>query len=348
MRCALEVVALAAAAIASCRAAPATLAYDGSADAPLTYGAIDERTVKAMSHALFDAYDRADVDAVARALEPTCDLFDDGHLHEHEALLDEVRARRDRHAPSRTRKTAEEHVYLGDNSAVFIGETIEHYFPDGPKLTGDFDGWSTLVWVREAGGWRAAHWQWTRNVSPREEWNATYLEGRDVNPQPSQLLVDVVKGRTPGTALDVAMGQGRNTLYLASLGWRVTGFDISDIGIRMAQLAAAERKLHIEAIDTDEATYDYGSEKWDLVALFYTCCDGKQVENVRRSLKRGGLAVVEGFHEQPGARASVPSEQLAALKAGFTVLRDEVVDEVSDWGPRDVRQQLVQLVVQKP
>ena len=185
-------------------------------------------------------------------------------------------------------------------------------------------------------------------MSPREEWNATYLEGRDVNPQPSQLLVDVVKGRTPGTALDVAMGQGRNTLYLASLGWRVTGFDISDIGIRMAQLAAAERKLHIEAIDTDEATYDYGSEKWDLVALFYTCCDGKQVENVRRSLKRGGLVVVEGFHEQPGARAHVPSEQLAALKAGFTVLRDEVVDEVSDWGPRDVRQKLVQLVVQKP
>ena len=134
MRCTLEVLALAA--IASCRAAPATLASDGSADAPLTYGAIDEPTVKAMSHALFDAYDRADVDAVARALEPTCDLFDDGHLHEHEALLDEVRARRDRHAPSRTRKTAEEHVYLGDNSAVFIGETIEHYFPDGPKHHG--------------------------------------------------------------------------------------------------------------------------------------------------------------------------------------------------------------------
>ena len=346
MRRALEILVLAA--FASCRTAPANVARDGSADAPLPSEAIDEPTVKAMSHALFDAFDRADVDAVARALGPTCDLFDDGHLREHDALLDEVRVRRDRHAPSRTRRTVEERVYLSSNSAVFIGETIEHYFPDGPKLTGDFDGWSTLVWVREAGGWRVAHWQWTRNLSPREEWNATYLEGRDVNPQPSQLLVDVVKGRKPGTALDVAMGQGRNTLYLASQGWRVTGFDISDIGIRMAQLAAAERKLHIEAIDSDEATYDYGAEKWDLVALFYTCCDGKQVENVRRSLKPGGLIVVEGFHEEPGARVYVPSEQVAALKAGFTVLRDEVVDEASDWGPRDVRVKRVQLVVQKP
>lgn len=342
---------LALAALVSCRGAPANLAQDGAAEAPLAplaTEAIDETTVKAMSHVLLAAYDRADVDAVAGALEPTCDLFDDGHLYPHDALLDEVRARRDRHAPSRTRTTVEEHVQLGGNSAVFIGETIEHRFPDGPKLTGDFDGWSTLVWVREAGGWKAAHWQWARNLSPREEWNATYLEGHDVNPRPSQLLVDVVKGRRPGTALDVAMGQGRNTLYLASQGWRVTGFDISDIGIRMAQLAAAERKLHIEAIDADEATYDYGTDKWDLVALFYTCCDGKQVENVRRSLRRGGVVVVEGFHEQPGARVYVPSEQLAALEAGFTVLRDEVVDDVSDWGPPDVKAKLVHLVVQKP
>jgi 2-polyprenyl-3-methyl-5-hydroxy-6-metoxy-1,4-benzoquinol methylase len=37
------------------------------------------------------------------------------------------------------------------------------------------------------------------------------------------------------------MGQGRNALYLASLGWRVTGIDISDEGIRQAREAAAAR-----------------------------------------------------------------------------------------------------------
>jgi hypothetical protein len=346
MRRAFAVLALAG--LASCRAAPARVARGNSAAAPPPSDAIDEPTVKAMSHALFDAYDHADVDSVAGALEPTCELFDDGRLNEHDALIDEVRGRRDRRAPSRTRKVVEEHVYRSGNSAVFIGETIEHYFPDGPKPTGDFDGWSTLVWVREPGGWKVAHWQWTRKVSAREEWNATYLEGRGVNPQPSQLLVDVVKGRKPGTALDVAMGQGRNTLYLASQGWRVTGFDISDVGIRMAQLAAAERKLRIEAAVTDEATYDYGTEKWDLVALFYTCCDGQQVDHVRRGLRRGGLIVMEGFHEKSGVRAYVPSAQIAALKAGFTVLRDEVVDDVSDWGSRDAKLTLVRLVVQKP
>jgi hypothetical protein len=56
------------------------------------------------------------------------------------------------------------------------------------------------------------------------------------------------------------------------------------------------------------------------------------VDKVRRALKPGGMVVVEGFPKQ-----SVPwgfdSGELAALfKDGFTVMRDEVVDDVSDWG----------------
>jgi SAM-dependent methyltransferase len=309
---------------------------------------IDEPTVKALSHALLDAYDRADVDAFAQGLGPTCDLFDERELNDRDALLGKVRARRDRGAPAHSRTYGQERVFIGGSSAVFIGEAVEHYPPDGLHPNGDFDAWSTIVWAREGKIWKAAHWQWSRAVSNREQWNATYLSGSALNPQPSQLLVDVLKGRRPGVALDVAMGQGRNSLYLASRGWSVTGVDISDVGIRMARLAAAERKLRIEAINVDEATWDYGSEKWDLIALFYTCCDAKMVEKVKRSLKRGGLLVVEGFHRDAGFDVFVPPDQLLALKTGFNILRDDVVDDVSDWGPRGARVKLVRLVAQKP
>jgi 2-polyprenyl-3-methyl-5-hydroxy-6-metoxy-1,4-benzoquinol methylase len=49
---------------------------------------------------------------------------------------------------------------------------------------------------------------------------------------PSALLVEAVEGRAPGRTLDVAMGQGRNTLFLAQRGWSVTGFDVSEQGLR--------------------------------------------------------------------------------------------------------------------
>jgi SAM-dependent methyltransferase len=238
---------------------------------------------------------------------------------------------------------------------VFIGETVEHYPVDGARpcedgscISGDFDGWSTLVWVREGGAWKVASWQWVKGGldAVRDEWNATYREGRDFNPQPNKFLVEIVKGRKPGLALDVAMGQGRNALYLASQGWRVTGIDISDEGIRQAREAAAARKLTIEAINANADTWDFGVEKWDLVVLIYA---GSDEGVVWRSLKRGGLVVSERAHKDSVPAIGVETGELSALyKDGFTILRDDVVEDVSDWGWRDrVPMKLVRFAAEK-
>jgi SAM-dependent methyltransferase len=297
----------------SCREAPADRPSDAATKAPSAQAPIDEGTVKAMSHGLLDAHDRADVETFAGVLGPTFTLFDDRRLHDRDSALTEVRARHDRQAPSRSRTYGEEHVSLGDNSAVFIGETVEHYPLDGARPTGDFDGWSTLVWVRKGGAWKAAYWQWVKAGpdADRDTWNTTYREGRDFNPKPSEFLMGMVTGRKPGLALDVAMGQGRNAVYLASAGWRVTGIDISDEGLRQARDAAAARKVHLEAINADADTWDYGVEKWDLVALIYVGCDAKMVEKLRTSLKRGGLVISERFHKDAVPAVGVRTGELA-------------------------------------
>src|SRR4051794_25535442 len=54
------------------------------------------------------------------------------------------------------------------------------------------------------------------------------------NTRPNAFMVRTITGLTPGRALDVAMGQGRNALWLAAQGWNVTGFDISPAGITEA------------------------------------------------------------------------------------------------------------------
>ncbi|MBN8734388.1 MAG: methyltransferase domain-containing protein, partial [Acidobacteria bacterium] len=64
---------------------------------------------------------------------------------------------------------------------------------------------------------------------------------------PTPLLMEAVRERKPGRALDVAMGQGRNSLYLARLGWDVTGFDTSRAGIEQARKAATTAGLKFHA-----------------------------------------------------------------------------------------------------
>ena len=59
--------------------------------------------------------------------------------------------------------------------------------------------------------------------------------------RPTALLVSATKGRRPGKALDIGMGQGRNSIFLAQQGWKVTGFDPSDEGIHQAEERAAEK-----------------------------------------------------------------------------------------------------------
>ena len=63
------------------------------------------------------------------------------------------------------------------------------------------------------------------------------------NRQPSALLVDAIRNRQPGAAIDLGMGQGRNAIYRAQQGWQVTGVDLSDVAVAQAKKRAGE--LHV-------------------------------------------------------------------------------------------------------
>ena len=133
--------------------------------------------------------------------------------------------------------------------------------------------------------------------SAEEVWNDLYSKREGKEHQFNKFLAETVKGRTPGKALDIGMGQGRNSLFLAALGWQVTGFDISGVGVKQAQEEAKKRDLKIDARVGDVDKFDYGKNKWDLVVGMYmheylTRNAAKIVE----SLKPGGILVVEGIH----------------------------------------------------
>src|SRR5581483_8342317 len=134
-----------------------------------------------------------------------------------------------------------------------------------------------------------------------------------------------------------------------SRGWRVTGIDTSDEGLRQARQAATARGLQVDALHADLESWDYGANQWDLVVLVYSGCDAQLVASVRRSLRRGGVVVFEGFHVGSAPAIGWTTAALSSLfQDGFEVLHNEIAEDVSDWGiERGVRLKLVRFAARK-
>ena len=170
--------------------------------------------------------------------------------------------------------------------------------------------------------------------------------------QPNALLISTIEGRKPGRALDVGIGQGRNSVFLAMKGWDVTGFDISDEGIAVARKNAERAGVKLNAVRETNEAFDYGSDRWDLIAFMYEpfpITSAVYVERLRKAMKSGGLIVIESFGEEATVpnrppTAIDPGQLLAAFK-DFRLLHFEDTVAVSDWG--QIKRRVVRMVAEK-
>jgi 2-polyprenyl-3-methyl-5-hydroxy-6-metoxy-1,4-benzoquinol methylase len=180
-----------------------------------------------------------------------------------------------------------------------------------------------------------------------EGYNKIYAAGPEFNTKPNRLLVEAVESLRPGKALDVDMGQGRNAVYLASRGWDVTGFDVADVGLEKARAQAAAAGVRINAVHASDDEFDFGRERWDLIAVIYAL-EKRSVHRVREALKPGGLVVVEAGHaDKPDLVMEYQSNELLTIFEGFRILKYEETVDTYDWGPAE-KIRLVRLVAQKP
>ena len=104
----------------------------------------------------------------------------------------------------------------------------------------------------------------------RDDWNARY-SGAELlwKAEPNRFLVEEIAGLQPGRALDVACGEGRNAVWLAGRGWRVTGVDFSDVALSKARRLADDRAASVDWVNADLADWDPPEDVFDLVIVFY-------------------------------------------------------------------------------
>jgi SAM-dependent methyltransferase len=103
-----------------------------------------------------------------------------------------------------------------------------------------------------------------------EAWNRRYA-GTDLiwTAQPNRFLVSETAGLTPGRALDVACGEGRNAVWLAEQGWQATGVDFSDVALGKAQALAEARGVAVGWVQADVVEHRPHERAYDLVIVFY-------------------------------------------------------------------------------
>jgi SAM-dependent methyltransferase len=185
----------------------------------------------------------------------------------------------------------------------------------------------------------------------REFWNKEFAEGKVLlQKEASPLLTAAIQGRTPGTALDLGMGEGRNAVYLADRGWQVTGVDLSDVAVDQASTKAQAQGLTLNAVVSDLDVFDFGKEQWDLITSFYMHAWHRRSktdvpQRIYDALRPGGLLVIEGFAEPPNT-AGYQSEQLARQFARLRMLRNETVSDHAAWYVQE-KVPLVRFVAEK-
>lgn len=133
-----------------------------------------------------------------------------------------------------------------------------------------------------------------------DNWNKRYAQADQLwSGDPHPQLTDLVAGLRPGTALEVACGEGADAVWLAEQGWDVVAVDFSDVAIERARRAAQERGLSIQFLVGDLADWTPPSS-FDLIVEFYLHMDPDRRVGLHRRLAEhltvGGHMAVVGHH----------------------------------------------------
>lgn len=190
------------------------------------------------------------------------------------------------------------------------------------------------------------------------EWDERY-GGSELlwSKEPNRFVAELVAPLRPGRALDVACGEGRNAIWLASRGWEVVALDFSRVALERARRLAGKAAVSISWTESDLLRDDLPDGPFDLVLLSYLHLPqpamGELWKRAAGRLAPGGRLLVLGHAKRnlsegtggPQDEALLyQPEEVVLFLPGLDVLRaDEVTRDLGE-GP-EARQAIDTLVL---
>ncbi len=159
-------------------------------------------------------------------------------------------------------------------------------------------------------------------------WNQKYdCDGYFYGTQPNEWLrMNRHRLPTAGTALAIADGEGRNGVYLASLGLQTTSVDASEVGVAKAAKLAQQKGVELNALHADLNEWQPQPDSVDVIASIYAHFPrdlrAKTHTACAAALKPGGVFVLEAFHPKQLGRTSGGPGNVELLYDVQTIVAD--------------------------
>lgn len=151
-----------------------------------------------------------------------------------------------------------------------------------------------------------------------EDWDAKFSASEFLfTDRPNQTVVTELADLTPGRALDLAAGQGRNAVWLAGRGWKVTAVDFSPVGLGRAEQLAAAQGADVTFVLADVREWQPQPGQFDLVLIAFLHLPEAEIRGVLHTaagaLASGGTLLVVGHDRDNLTRGTGGPDQPEVL-----------------------------------
>ena len=167
----------------------------------------------------------------------------------------------------------------------------------------------------------------------KDRWNSKYeTEVYLFGEKPIPFLVDNVHLLPKGKVLDIAMGEGRNGVYLATQGFEVLGLDISEKGLAKAHNLAKKNNVTIETKVVDLESFTLEPNSYDVILCTYYM-QKDLFKQFQSALKPGGMIVVETYnvdylkYAQFSRKWALDTNEMLDIFKGLRVIRYQDYDD---------------------
>lgn len=167
----------------------------------------------------------------------------------------------------------------------------------------------------------------------KERWDSKYDEEVYIyGKEPVPFLRQNVDLLPRGKALDIAMGEGRNGVFLATQGFDVLGLDISAVGLEKAHRLAEENGVAIETAVVDLENHQLQKNTYDVILCMYYL-QRDLFPQIKDALKSGGMAVIQTYNVDYLKYANFSKKyllevnELLEIFKGYKIIRYEMYDD---------------------
>lgn len=179
---------------------------------------------------------------------------------------------------------------------------------------------------------------------------------------PNDFLRSQVSYLPRGPILCLAEGEGRNAVFLAEQGYKVTAVDQSPVGLAKARRLAEQRGVTIETVVADLGAFDVEPEAWDGIVSIFAHMPPPARHHIHRQivtgLRPGGVFLLEAYRPEqlqygtggpPVAELMMTLDGLRTELSGLNVdFAAETVREIHEGPLHHGAGAVVQLRAQKP